>query len=409
MNRQFKRPHRKLHGKYKKRPIIHKGILDFFTNLIGGNPPPQPNINSKKYTYNMVNKNQYTNMVNKINSYMQEQIQNVTLKTCAELNISQNFLLQNIVVAGNVTIDLDFYQKAKILQTSELTVSVVQSMKQNIIQSLKDSVFNQFKTDNVLNTKDTLIKASSSSLVDSWLAPISNKNETPTQTFFDQNQNIQNIMETDLSTSINNSNSATSTSNVISSITTNINQVQSTQISGINVGGNFNLIGTFDQGLDFIMDVLLDTNFAQNIINSVNDSTYFSIDTSSINTNVTKQEILQDIKDNSEGIGDIFGGLLSGLLPIALVGGAVVIGALIFLPKNLEAATPLAAEIGETVAAVETGGASSMFLPGKGPCVKRKTEDEDENKVKRIQANNVEKEDWDVTNNFLLANNAFLT
>ena len=41
--------------------------IDLFENLIGGGPPPAPNVVDQKYTYKVQNKNEYVQMVSKIN------------------------------------------------------------------------------------------------------------------------------------------------------------------------------------------------------------------------------------------------------------------------------------------------------------------------------------------------------
>ena len=45
----------------------NKGLIDLFENLIGGGPPPAPNVVDQKYTYKVQNKNEYVQMVSKIN------------------------------------------------------------------------------------------------------------------------------------------------------------------------------------------------------------------------------------------------------------------------------------------------------------------------------------------------------
>ena len=201
--------------------------IDLFENLIGGGPPPAPNVVDQKYTYKVQNKNEYVQMVSKINSFMQEQISSVTLKTTTQLNLNQSFLAQNITAVGNVTINTDFLQAAKVLQMSQLTSNVVQGMKQTITNSISSAVMQGFKNDNVQNTKSTLAAASSTSLVDSFLAPFTGASKQPTtQQFFEQNTDISNTISNDLQNNSSNSNTATSANILINTINNEITSEQ---------------------------------------------------------------------------------------------------------------------------------------------------------------------------------------
>lgn len=344
------------------RPInTTKGILDFVNNLIGGGPPPAPNINSSKYTYNFTSKTEYVKMVNKINKFVVDQITNATLKTATQLNLSQTTILENINVVGNVTIDTSFLQNAKVVMMSELTTSVMQNITTQIATSLSDSIMNQFSNDSALDTKQTLSKASSTSLVDSFLAPFTGSNAPSTQQFFDSNKNIEQLIKTNISTTIENSNTVSAATNVINSINADIDQVQLLRVSNLNVGGSLRLIGKFEQGLAFTMDVLLSINFAQNIINSINNSEYFQVNTNAIDTSVTKAESDAVINEESETVSDVVSSAFKGLLPIIGVVGGVLVVALVMLPKISKEAVPLVKEGAAAYVAVESGG-----LAGKG-------------------------------------------